>query len=141
MAALRETNRTQRLVLGFFALALISFVAILLVEPGIYDSTLNLGPGPHLVPDLAFLIAISTFVAFLAVAVLRRWRWTFWLVLVAFLGGIFRLLASVLQVMAVLPANAPDWYIELQGAIGVMQFFIALAMIAGYRKGGVWGSF
>ena len=127
--------------MAFMALALISLVSILVIEPGIYDSTLNLGPGPHLIPDLAFLIAISALVAFLVVGVLRRWRWTFWLVLVAFLGGIFRLIASVLQLMAVLPATGPDWYMELQGAIGIIQFLIALEMIAGYRRGGVWGAF
>jgi hypothetical protein len=141
MTALRETNRTQRLVLGFVVLALIALVAILLVAPEIYDSTLNLGPGPHLLPDLAFLIAISAFIALLAVGVLRRWRWMFWLVLVAFLAGILRLLASALQLMNVLPAGGPRWYVALQAAIGVIQFLIALAMIAGYRKGGAWGAF
>ena len=141
MAALQETNRTQRLILGFFALTLVLLVAILLFDPELYDSTLNLGPGPHLIPDLAFLTAISAFVALLVAGVLRRWRWTFWLVLVAFLGGIFRLIASVLQLMAVLPATGPDWYMELQGAIGIIQFLIALEMIAGYRRGGVWGTF
>jgi hypothetical protein len=141
MTALRESNRTQRLVLGFVVLALIALVAILLVAPEIYDSTLNLGPGPHLLPDLAFLIAISAFIALLAVGVLRRWRWMFWLVLVAFLAGILRLLASALQLMNVLPAGGPRWYVALQAAIGVIQFLIALAMIAGYRKGGAWGAF
>jgi len=116
-------------------------VAILLFEPEIYDSTLKLGPGPHVIPDLAFLIAISSFLGLLTVGILRRWRWIFWLVLVAFVFGILRLLASVLQLMAVLPANAPTWYIELQAAIGLIQFLIALAMIAGYRKGGAWGAF
>jgi hypothetical protein len=141
MTALRESNRTQRLVLGFVVLALIALVAILLVAPEIYDSTLKLGPGPHLLPDLAFLIAISAFIALLAVGVLRRWRWMFWLVLVAFLAGILRLLASALQLMNVLPAGGPRWYVALQAAIGVIQFLIALAMIAGYRKGGAWGAF
>jgi hypothetical protein len=141
MTALRETNRTQRLVLGFVVLALIALVAILLIAPEIYDSTLNLGPGPHLLPDLAFLIAISAFIALLAVGVLRRWRWMFWLVLVAFLAGILRLLASALQLMNVLPAGGPRWYVALQAAIGVIQFLIGLAMIAGYRKRGAWGAF
>jgi hypothetical protein len=141
MTALRETNRTQRLVLGFVVLALIALVTILLIAPEIYDSTLNLGPGPHLLPDLAFLIAISAFIALLAVGVLRRWRWMFWLVLVAFLAGILRLLASALQLMNVLPAGGPRWYVALQAAIGVIQFLIGLAMIAGYRKRGAWGAF
>ena len=141
MVALRETNRTQRLVLGFLVLALFAFVAILIAAPEIYDSTLNLWPGHHLLPELAFLIVISVFIALLGVGVLRRWRWMFWLVLVAFLAGIIRVFASALQLMNVLPGGAPHWYVALQAAIGVIQFLIAVAMVAGYRKGGTWGAF
>ena len=141
MTVLQGTNRTQRLILGFFALILVLLVAILVFDPEIYDSTLNLVPGPHVIHDLAFLIAISAFISLLTVGVVRRWRWTFWLVLVAFLAGIFRPLASILQLLDVLPANAPDWYVELQAVIGGVQFLIAIAMIAGYRKGGVWAAF
>jgi hypothetical protein len=32
------------------------------------------------------------------------------------------------------------WYVILQGVIGVVQVLIALAMILGYRRSGVWGS-
>jgi hypothetical protein len=38
-----------------------------------------------------------------------------------------------------LPAEGPAWYEALQGAIGAVQFLMALAMFAGYRKVGVWG--
>jgi hypothetical protein len=37
-------NRTQSLVLGFFAFVWISLAIILLVEPGIYDSAMKLPP-------------------------------------------------------------------------------------------------
>jgi hypothetical protein len=141
MAALIATNRTQRLVLGFFVLVWIALAAILLVSPQIYDSTLSLGPGDHPQASLTFLISISVLIAVLALGVVRRWRWTFWLIVAAFLFGIVRVLASVLQLIGVLPSVGPAWYTALQGAIGVIQFLIALTMVAGYRKAGPWGAF
>ena len=115
--------------------------AILLASPQIYESTLNLGPGPHPQADLAFFISISVLIAVLLLGVTRRWRWTFWLILVAFIFGVVRVLASGLQLMGLLRAGGPTWYVVLQAAIGVIQFLIALAMITGYRKSGPWGSF
>ena len=73
------------------------------------------------------------------IGVLRRWRWTFWLVLFAFLFGVLRVPASILQFIGLLPASGPVWYESLQGAIGMVQFLIALAMLVGYRKSGPWG--
>src|SRR5438094_81709 len=67
--------------------------------------------------------------------------WFFWLVLVAFLFGVLRLPASALQLAGTMPASGPTWYEALQGVIGVVQFLIAIAMVAGYRKAGVWGEF
>lgn len=133
-------NRTQSLVLGFFALVWISLVAILLVEPGIYDSAMKLPPGGHRVADLAFLGAISAFILLLVVGVLRRWRWTFWLILVAFLiGGIVRVPASLLALAGVLPAAGPAWYVAFQALIGLVQVAIGLVMLAAYRRAGTWG--
>jgi predicted ferric reductase len=128
-------------VLGFFVLVWIALAAILLKSPQIYDSAVNLGRGAHPLADLAFLISISVLIAVLAFAVVRKWRWAFWLLLVAFLFGLVRVLASVLQLSGLLPAGGPAWYVALQAVIGVVQFLIALAMIAGFRKAGPWGAF
>ncbi len=140
VAAIRATNRTQRLVLGFFAFALAALVAILIASPEIYDATLKFGPEVHPLTDLAFLLAISTLIAVLGLGVLRRWRWMFWLILVAFLFGVVRVPAAALQLMGILPSGGPSWYVVLQAMIGVVQFLIALAMLAGYRRAGVWGA-
>jgi hypothetical protein len=35
----------------------------------------------------------------------------------------------------------PEWYVLLQLVVGLIQFVIALAMLAGYRKAGFWGAF
>jgi hypothetical protein len=134
-------NRTQLLVIGFFVSVWIALVAILILAPRVYAQTLRQVGGDDRAIEASFLIALSGLIALLVVGVFRRWRWTFWLVLVAFFFGVLRLPASVLQVAGILPAGGPTWYEALQGAIGVVQFLIAIAMFAGYRKAGIWGEF
>jgi hypothetical protein len=134
-------NRTQLLVLGFFALVWIALVVILAIAPDVYAQTLRQAPADIHTVGTVFLALLSALIALLVVGVLRRWRWAFWLILVAFLFGILRLPASILELTGILPATGPAWYEALQGVIGVAQFLIALAMFSGYRKAGPWGEF
>jgi hypothetical protein len=133
-------NRTQALVLGFFLMALASLVVILLAVPEVYDQALRL-PGTGRATDIAFLAALTACITLLAVGVVRRWRWAFWLILVAFLAGVLRVPVAILQLTGALPADAPFWYVAFQGLIGLAQLAIGLAMLAGYRRSGVWGAF
>jgi hypothetical protein len=133
-------NRIQALVLGFFVVALVSLLVILVEAPDVYDQALRLPDGSG-VAEVAFLAALTGFIGVLAVGVLRRWRWTFWLILVAFLAGILRVPVAILQLTGVLSADVPTWYVTFQGVIGLAQVAIGLAMLAGYRRSGVWGSF
>jgi hypothetical protein len=133
-------NRTQALVLGFFVVALGSLVVILMVAPDVYDQALRLPEGSG-AAEVAFLAGLTAFIGLLTVGVLRRWRWIFWLILVAFLAGILRLPVAILQLTGVLAADVPTWYVVFQGVIGLAQVAIGLAMLAGYRRSGVWGSF
>jgi hypothetical protein len=128
-------------VLGFFVLVWIALVAILVLSPEVYTQTLRKVGGDSLAIEGSFLIALSALISFLVVGVFRRWQWTFWLVLIAFFFGVLRLPASALQLAGMMPASGPTWYEALQGVIGVVQFLIAIAMFAGYRKAGVWGDF
>jgi hypothetical protein len=128
-------------VLGFFVLVWIALVAILVLSPEVYTQTLRKVGGDSLAIEGSFLIALSALISFLVVGVFRRWQWTFWLVLIAFFFGVLRLPASALQLAGMMPASGPTWYEALQGVIGVVQFLIAIAMFAGYRKAGVWGEF
>jgi hypothetical protein len=142
MASRRSSlNHTQGLVLGFFIFAWAALVAILAAAPEVYDRVLRLPGGEGGPWALAFLAAISIFLLLLGVGVVRRWRWTFWLVLAAFILGVLRVPVSVLQLVGVLPAQGPAWYALLQAFLGMVQFTIGLAMLAGYRRAGVWGSF
>ncbi len=134
-------NRTQLLVVGFFVLVWIGLVAILVVSPEVYTETLRKVSGDSLAIDASFLIALSALLALLMVGVFRRWRWTFWLVLIAFTFGALRVPASALQLAGMIAASGPTWYEALQGVIGVVQFVIAIAMFVGYRKAGLWGDF
>jgi hypothetical protein len=135
-------NRTQGLVLGFFGLVWVALVVILAVAPEVYDDALQLPGGDLGQAALVFLVAISCLIALLMVGVLRRWRWTFWLILVAFiLGGALRVPASILQLTGIMSTNLPAWYVLLQAIIGVVEFVVGLLMLAGYRREGIWGSF
>jgi hypothetical protein len=134
-------NRTQALVLGFCLAAWVSLVVILVAAPDVYAAALKLGGGGVLASEVAFLLGLSAFLALLGVGVVRRWRWMFWLVLVAFLAGVLRVPASLLELAGVLPAQGPAWYAVFQAAVGLVQFAIGLAMVSGFRRAGVWGAF
>ena len=132
-------NRTQALVLGFFLVVWVSLLVILVAAPEVYDRALRL-PNGHGGAELAVLAALSCFIGLLVVGVVRRWRWTFWLILVAFLFGVLRVPVAVLQLTGVLAAHAPAWYVLYQGLLGVAQCGIGLVMVAGYRRAGAWGA-
>jgi hypothetical protein len=135
-------NRTQALVLGFVLFSWIALVAILLGAPELYDAQLEpLGLAGLPVVRLAFLAVITSLLVVLAIGTLRRWRWTFWLVLVAFAAGILRVPLFVLQAVGAVSSDVPLWYAGLQAVVGIVQVCIAAAMFAGYRRHGVWGSF
>lgn len=132
-------NRTQALVLGFFVVVLVSLLVILVAAPEVYDQALRL-PAGSLVAEVAVLVVLTGFIGLLTVGVLRRWRWIFWLILVAFLAGVLRVPVAILQLTGILRASVPSWYVVFQGLIGLVQLAIGLAMLAGYRRSGLWGA-
>ena len=134
-------NRSQALVLGFFLLAWTSLVVILAVAPDVYGQALRLPSGDGRLADSAFVAVLTVFIAVLCVGVVRRWRWMFWLVLVAFLAGVLRVPASILELVGVLPAAGPTWYVVVQAVLGLAQFGIGLVMLAEFRGSRrAWGA-
>jgi hypothetical protein len=133
-------NRVQALVLGFLLTAWISLVVILVAAPEVYERRLRSLPGAQRVVEIVFVVALTAFIVLLSIGVLRRWRWMFWLILIAFLFGVLRIPVAVLQISGQMRPDGPLWYVILQGVIGLVQVLIALAMILGYRRSGVWGS-
>jgi len=134
-------NRTQLLVLVFLLLALLSLIVILVIAPEIYDETLGLAGADKRVVRIVFVAGLFAFLMVVAAGVIRRWRWTFWLLTVAFLAGVLRVPASLLQLLGVVPASSPTWYVLFQALVGVIQFAIGLAMLRGYRRAGTWAPF
>ena len=134
-------SRTQVMVLAFVVAAWVAVVAILAVAPDVYDQALKLPIADRRPFEVAFLAALSIFLVIVGTGVVRRWRWMFWLILVAFLAGLVRVPVSALELAGTIPLQGPAWYAVLQGVIGAVQFVIGIAMLMGYRRNGVWGNF
>jgi hypothetical protein len=136
-------NRTKALVLALFA-GYWSFVVVLLATArAFYDSQLPQAvwrAGDPRPAEIGTFLTLTALFAVFSTGVLRSWRWTFWLILVVFLVGFVRVPAAVLQVAGLVPWQGPGWYVVFQAVVGLLQFLIALAMLAGYRKAGVWGA-
>jgi len=138
-------NRTKGLVLALFAVYWVTVVALLVAARDVYDQALDQAitvPGGNQRPaEIGVLLVLTALFALLSTGVIRGWRWTFWLILVAFLAGILHVMSATLQLAGVMAEDGPAWYVVFQGVVGLVQFVIALAMLAGYRKAGVWGAF
>jgi hypothetical protein len=132
-------NRVQALVLAFFLMAWISLIAILVAAPEVYERRLRSLPGAQRMAEIVFVLALTAFIVLLSIGVLRRWRWAFWLIVIAFLLGVLRIPVAVLELSGQMTPDGPPWYVILQGVIGVLQVLIRLTMVRGYRRSGVWG--
>ncbi len=141
MARCPLINRTQGIVLGFFALAWLVLAVILGLSRAVREATLGGTPGDAVPSALAFLVTLLAFLAVLGVGVVRRWRWLFWLLLLAFGVGVVRVPLAVLQLSGEMAPEGPDWYVVVQGISGVVQVGLACAMFVGYRRAGPWGAF
>jgi hypothetical protein len=138
-------NRTKALVLALFSVYWVVVVTILVTARAVYDSLLpqavRVSGRDQRPAEIGTLLALTVLFALLSTGVIRNWRWTFWLILVVFLAGIVRVPAAALQLAGIVPRQGPAWYVGLQAVVGLIQFGIALAMLAGYRKAGTWGQF
>ena len=133
-------NRTKTLVLAQFAFYWTAVVVLLIVARPVAEEAGGLTSGALSV-DVAALLVLTALLTVLSAGVIRGWRWLFWLLAAAFLAGILRLPVAVLELAGKIPQRGPDWYVVFTAVVGLSQFGIAIAMIAGYRKAGVWGSF
>jgi hypothetical protein len=101
-------NRVQALVLGFLLMAWISLVVILVAAPEVYERRLRSLPGAQRVVEIVFVVALTAFIVLLSIGVLRRWRWMFWLILIAFLFGVLRIPVAVLQISGQMRPDGPS---------------------------------
>jgi len=136
-------NHTKVFVLALFAGYWVFLVVLLVTARGFYDSQLPQEvrlPGNNQWPgEIGTLLVATALFAVLSIGVIRSWRWTFWLILIVFLVGIVRVPAAALQLAGSVPRQDPVWAAVLQAVVGLIQFVIAVTMLAGNRKAGVWG--
>lgn len=137
----RVSRRLQWTLLAFVLLAVLILVVASLADPAIYTNTLllTLPPAAHSPVAAVFLLAgIAGLLSLLVVGVLRRWRWVFWLVLVAFGAMLLELPATLLQWAGVLPDPFPLWYGLCRVGASLTAVGIAVWMLSIYRHHGVW---
>lgn len=131
----------QITLIAFVSLAVSFLIVVYITTPAMYVQVL-LGRGAQ--PDArpayvtAFLVAILLLIALLVVGVLRRWRWLFWPVLVAFVAEIIALPIDALQLAGVMPLMYPVWYTIVRLVVSVLQIVIGGWMIWLYLCCGVW---
>jgi hypothetical protein len=94
-------NRTQALVLGFFVLAWVALITILVVAPEVYDRALRQAPGSQPAAEIVFVAGLSGLIAVVCVGVVRRRRRAFWLTLTAFFARVLRVPAAALQLAGI----------------------------------------
>lgn len=136
-----STRRLEIAVIAFFTLMLLSLLVIYAVDPSIYLQSLKLTPSPvdrFPWPATLFLICLVAFLGVLSVGVLRHWRWTFWLMLIAFSASVLQFPAELLQISGVLPLTSPLWYSLFRLAVAVLELGLAVWMIQVYRHKGIW---
>ena len=135
-------NRIKGLVLALFAAYWLIVVVVLVTARDVYDQQFPVKFKGDLRPaEIGVLLVLTALFGVLSAGIIRNWRWTFWLILVAFMAGILRAPISALQLTEAVPAQGPAWFVVLQVVVGLVQFVIGLAMLAGYRRAGIWGEF
>jgi hypothetical protein len=134
-------NRTQKLVLAFLWLAWAGAITIVAAAPQVYAPALRRALVSLGAAEVLFVIAITGLIGVISAGVVRRWRWVFWVIVAVFFLGVLRVPVAALQVTGHIAAGDPTWYVVVQAVAGVIQFAIALAMLTGYRRSGVWGAF
>ena len=137
----RAGRALQRAIIAFFTLTVALLLALYAVAPSIYVQTLMLDFDPADAHPLAinvFLVALLLFIATIVVGVIRRWRWLYWLVIIAFLAAPLEIPAGILQLMGILPIQQPAWYVLLRMATAVVECALGVWMLLVWRRCGVW---
>lgn len=137
----KSAKRLQIALLAFCGAAVATLLVVYTVAPEIYVQTLMLRPDPadtHPLVTTAFMAAIALLVTVLAMGVIWRWRWVFWLVLIAFVLSGLQIVALPFELAGILPPQYPVWYALFRALVAAAQLAIGLWMIRIYRRCGVW---
>ena len=131
-------NRVKAMALALFGLYWLAVVLILVADRPILDQVGGL-PSHQLSADVAAVLVLTALLTLLSAGVVRGWRWSFWLILIVFVTGIRTVPVAALELTGRLSRQGPTWYVLFTAIVGLLQFGIALAMLAGWRRSGIWG--
>jgi hypothetical protein len=131
-------NRVKAMALALFGLYWLAVVLILVADRPIFDQVGGL-PSHQLSADVVAILVLTALLTLLSAGVVRGWRWSFWLILIVFVTGIRTVPIAALELTGRLSRQGPTWYVLFTAIVGLAQFGIALAMLAGWRRSGIWG--
>ena len=126
------SNRIRAAVLGQFAAYWLVVMGIFLADRSLFDQILAQqvkATGDRTPFEVSTLFVLTALLSLLSVGVVRNWRWTFWLILIAFLFGMLRIPQVALELIGRLPKPFPTWYTLLIAVVGTIQFVTGLAML------------
>jgi hypothetical protein len=85
-----------------------------------------------------FLAAVVLWIVLLGVGIVRRWRWVFWLTVLAFTFSALQIAAAVLELAGILVLAVPAWDSVARALVAVIELGIGIWMLLLYRRYGVW---
>ena len=133
-ASSQSISRLQAVLIAFLVLAYTALVVSYAIRPSLF-----IRGSPAMTKTALLFGAVFSLEAFVAAGVLRRWRWMFWIILLAFGLAPLRIPFTLLQLTGVLSGGPPVWYGALQIMLSSVQFAIAFWMLRIYRRRGAWG--
>ncbi len=134
-------RRVQAGVIAFFAVVALSLVVIYTLAPRTYTQVLGSKvPATESHPLIATVFCAATllFIALLIVGVLRRWRWIYSLLVVAFIASALQLPAGALELAGTQPNPVPAWYTLYRSVIAAGEVALGIWLIAVWRRWGIW---
>lgn len=134
-------RRLEQALIAFFVMCAVFVVVVYVTAPSVYTTSLMLSSSPadrYPFPITLFLGALLMFIAALIIGVLRRWRWLFWLLLVAFGFSVLAVPVMILQLMGRVPDSFPTWYSLCRLGVALLEVGLAIWMAQVYRRYGVW---
>ncbi len=126
------SSRLQVAVLALFAAYWLVVMTIFLAARPLFDQILDQQvkvTGDRTPTEIATLAVLTALLSVLSFGIVRGWRWTFWLILIAYLFGILRVPQVALELSGRLPKPFPTWYTLLIAVVGTVQFTLGLAML------------
>jgi hypothetical protein len=134
-------RRLQAAIIVFFSAVALSLLIVYAVHPEVYVQVLGAkAPATERYPLVAtaFCAAILLFIAVLVVGVVRRWRWLYWLLALAFTISALQVPAGALELAGVLPDPFPAWYTIYRSVVALAEAALGIWLLVVWRRWGVW---